>query len=328
MTDTFENFMEEWMKRLQEQAENYGMKAELADAVKNNGKIEKRIKVWMPGTNMAPLIDPMPFYEKYLESGDIKEAVDSILNFAWTVSKNQLDIPELLSKENILDNTYLKVINTAVNQDLLKHTPHFLLAGGELAAIPRLNIKMDENSGTVIIRDELLPRLQMTGEELLEIAKDNTESQNLFEVNTLLGTLINIMQEEGKDIADDFSQYFTAETPRVVVMSNKDRLYGASCLACPKVLDTAIQMLGMDCYILPSSIHEVILIEKTGEPGELEALREMVKEVNRTEVAPEDVLSDKVFQFNTFTKRLGVALTEQEAKTLTKVPRRGTGLHI
>lgn len=129
MTDTFENFMEEWMKRLQEQAENYGMKAELADAVKNNGKIEKRIKVWMPGTNMAPLIAPMPFYEKYLESGDMKEAVDSILDFAWTVSKNQLDIPELLSKENILDNTYLKVINAAVNQKLLQHPPIFYLPG-------------------------------------------------------------------------------------------------------------------------------------------------------------------------------------------------------
>ena len=137
------------------------------------------------------------------------------------------------------------------------------------------------------------------------------------------------MEENGEDIADDFSEYFTENTPKTIVITNKDKKLGACCLACPEVIGTAIQKMGFDCYILPSSIHEVILIEKKGNFNEVEELREMVKQVNRQSIPANEILSDQVFQYNAKTKKIEIARTEQEIKALLpEAPHKNRGMHM
>lgn len=77
---------------------------------------------------------------------------------------------------------------------------------------------------------------------------------------------MHLMDEKGEDISDDFSEFFVENTPKTFVITNKDKKLGACCLVCPEVIETAINKLGIDCYILPSSIHEVILVEKGEDP--------------------------------------------------------------
>ena len=71
--------------------------------------------------------------------------------------------------------------------------------------------------------------------------------------------------------------------------------------------------MGEPYYILPSSIHEVLLV-KQSEGYNLEALREMVKEVNRTEVRPEEILSSCIFKYNG--QKLSIA--QEEVQTVTE----------
>ena len=54
-------------------------------------------------------------------------------------------------------------------------------------------------------------------------------------------------------------------------------------------MDQAAERAGGDFYILPSSIHEVLIVPDNGEMG-LKDLEAMVKEVNATQVAPADKL--------------------------------------
>ena len=235
----------------------------------------------------------------------------------------------VLSKENILNSTYLMVVNAKSNQKLLSETPHYYIAEGELAVIPRLNINITDKSGFIIIKNDLLPKLQMTGDEILQIAKLNTSEQNLFEINSLLSVTMQAMTDNGEDIADDFSEFFTENTPKTFVITNKDKKLGACCLACPEVIGTAIEKMGFDCYILPSSIHEVILIEKKGNADEIEELRDMVNQVNRQSVPVAEILSDKVFQYNAKTKKIEIARTEQELQTMTQsAPHKNRGMHM
>ena len=51
------------------------------------------------------------------------------------------------------------------------------------------------------------------------------------------------------------------------------------------------------CYIIPSSIHECLFIGKdyTDETGCMAAGNELIKEINRSEVKPEEVLSDHLY---------------------------------
>ena len=81
------------------------------------------------------------------------------------------------------------------------------------------------------------------------------------------------------------------------VLTNAIRLNGASVLFYTDCLKSFADSVGRDIFVLPSSIHEVILVpESFGlEP---ERMQEMVKEINQTGVAPEEVLSDSVYYFD------------------------------
>lgn len=85
-------------------------------------------------------------------------------------------------------------------------------------------------------------------------------------------------------------------------------------------LDELARKLGADLYILPSSLHEVIALPMYG--GMLEHLEQMVFEVNRAAVEPEDRLSDRVYRYNREEQTVTVA------KEKPSVPDWGLGLAV
>lgn len=329
MEYTYEEFLNEFVKEMENKLADYGMEVSIVNKMRNNGISEKCIKVDIPGCNMSPSIGTLSLYEHYREFDDLDKIVSALSKKIIEDKNRQIDTMSVLSKENILNSTYLMVINAKSNQKLLAETPHYFIAEGELAVIPRLNISITDKSGFIIIKNDLLPKLQMTGDEILQVAKINTSSQNLFEINSLLSVTMQAMTDNGEDIADDFSDFFTEITPKAFVVTNKDKKLGACCLACPEVIGTAIEKMGFDCYILPSSIHEVILVEKSGESEDLEYLRDMVNQVNRQSVPAAEILSDKVFVYNQKTKKIEIARTEQELQTMTQsAPHKNRGMHM
>ena len=81
------------------------------------------------------------------------------------------------------------------------------------------------------------------------------------------------------------------------VMSNKEKTYGAAVLSCPGVMEKVSRLFPEGFYILPSSVHEVLIVPK--EQGiSPKDLGQMVREVNRAEVAREEVLSDRVYEYD------------------------------
>lgn len=329
MEYTYEDFLNEFVNLMKANLSQYGMEVSIVNKMRNNGILEKCIKVDIPGCNMSPSIGTLSIYEHYREFDDLDKIVSALSKKIIEDKNRQIDTMSVLSKENILNSTYLMVINAKSNQKLLAETPHYFIAEGELAVIPRLNISITEKSGFIIIKNDLLPKLQMTGDEILQLAKINTSEQNLFEINSLLSETMQAMTDNGEDIADDFSEFFTESTPKAFVVTNKDKKLGACCLACPEVIGTAVEKMGFDCYILPSSIHEVILVEKKGNADEIEELRDMVNQVNRQSVPAAEILSDKVFQYNAKTKKIEIARTEQELQTMTQsAPHKNRGMHM
>lgn len=329
MEYTYEDFLNEFVNLMKANLSQYGMEVSIVNKMRNNGILEKCICVDIPGCNMSPSIGTLSIYEHYREFDDLDKIVSALSKKIIEDKNRQIDTMSVLSKENILNSTYLMVINAKSNQKLLSETPHYYIAEGELAVIPRLNISITDKSGFIILKNDLLPKLQMTGDEILQVAKINTSSQNLFEINSLLSVTMQAMTDNGEDIADDFSEFFTENTPKTFVITNKDKKLGACCLACPEVIGTAIEKMGIDCYILPSSIHEVILVEKSGGSEDLEYLRDCVNQVNRQSIPAAEILSDKVFVYNQKTKKIEIARTEQELQTMTQsAPHKSHGMHM
>lgn len=86
------------------------------------------------------------------------------------------------------------------------------------------------------------------------------------------------------------------------VMSNSKGMYGSAVMLCNSYLNEAANTIGEEKIILiPSSIHEIIAISAS---LDVEDVKAMVKEVNSTELKPEEILSDNVYLYDSNCNRL------------------------
>ena len=75
------------------------------------------------------------------------------------------------------------------------------------------------------------------------------------------------------------------------------KTYGACCILYPKVLEQLAKRVDGDYYLIPSSVHEFILLP-VDQGRSAEELKEMIVEVNSTELTPEEILSDQLYLYS------------------------------
>lgn len=81
------------------------------------------------------------------------------------------------------------------------------------------------------------------------------------------------------------------------VLSNSRRMYGSSVILYDGVIKSSADMLGDDLIIIPSSIHEMLLIPASN-CGSVESMKEAVLYTNRTVLDADDVLSDSIYYYS------------------------------
>ena len=87
----------------------------------------------------------------------------------------------------------------------------------------------------------------------------------------------------------------TEGVPIQYIITNTMNFRGASAILDVSALKELGQKLNVhDFIVLPSSIHEMIIIPSTGN-DDIENFNIMVKEINRTQVEPEERLTDRAY---------------------------------
>ena len=84
--------------------------------------------------------------------------------------------------------------------------------------------------------------------------------------------------------------------PTLYVLTNPAGVNGAACMAYPQVIKNFADRMGRDILILPSSIHEVLLVTDA-DHYDHEDMSQMVNDINLTEVPPEDRLSNQIYRY-------------------------------
>lgn len=97
----------------------------------------------------------------------------------------------------------------------------------------------------------------------------------------------------GLDHQDDMKMY---------VLTNAEQHLGSGLIVHDKVLRHILDTIEEDIYILPSSVHELIVIPSSVVDDE-NYLTKMVHEINQNEVEPKDRLSDDVYRVDYTTMR-------------------------
>ena len=127
-----------------------------------------------------------------------------------------------------------------------------------------------------------------------QLHNDALESaQNLLPVNMVsLAEMMGNMMGVDADMVTP-----TMDQPQLIVLTNDQALHGAGALFYPGQMDAVAQQLGSDYFVLPSSIHEVLLLPDDGSV-DYDVLEAMVQDINMTTVAPEEQLSDHVYHYD------------------------------
>ncbi|MCH5248362.1 MAG: hypothetical protein J1E98_00445 [Lachnospiraceae bacterium] len=262
----------------------------LNDAAKNNGVIISGLTIQNKSSNIAPVIYLNGYYQAYESGGaEFKEIINNIL---MVYEKNKfdqrIDMRQFQNYKNIRKKIVYKLINTEKNRKLLQEIPHITFH--DLSIVFQVMVdKLDLGNATILIRNEHLGIWNISLDKIYKDACHNTPIINRYEIHDL------------KDVIGPFiPQEAIKQIPASMYMlSNQACIHGAACMIYPNVLKHISDMLDSNIYILPSSIHEVILLpsENANEP-EYEYIKCMIREVNDTQVDEEEILSYSAYYYD------------------------------
>lgn len=289
----FTNFTTLVQREVEKRAgENYRVK--LNDVMKNNGVVLRGITLMQDDSNISPTIYLNPYYDAY-ENGDttLGTVIDEVID---TYERNKInrsiDMKFFLNYETVRSRIIFKLINTEKNRELLRDVPY--IPFHDLSIVFQCLVSEERfGNASILIHNVHLQLWKVNARELYECALENTpllQRYELADMNTVLEemkALGGIDDEEIEDMQQEVPMY---------VLSNKSRINGASCILYKDILKDFAMVVDKDLYVLPSSIHEVILLPSDG-TQESEQLKEMVREINQSQVEKEEVLSDSVYYY-------------------------------
>lgn len=266
---------------------------------KNNGLVLDGLVVKSEDTNIAPNIYLNGFFMEYQNGGEISRIMDEIADVA-IANQGPKEFENIgrdfQNYEFIKDKVIMVAVNAKENEEMLKDVPHAI--GADLAIIYKVMLgESDSGYGTVTIHNDHMKFWGATQEQLHELALVNTPELLPARVQDMRDIVVGIygMDDEPDVAAQAFPDEVYGDT--MYVVSNTSKINGATVMFYPdSVLAKLSEKLEDDLYILPSSIHETIVIRATG--ADPEELAKMVRDVNEAEVSVEERLSNHVYHFD------------------------------
>ncbi len=282
-------FNQQFYKSLDGAVQSMGGRIDKVSVSKNN-QVLQGIAIRFTGSSLGVTIYPQMYFEDYKNGIPMSDIISGIQTEILRTKPPEVNISNF-SKEKATTHLRASIVNYENNKAWLKDIPHERLA--DLAVFAKWDFR---NNYAAKVNNFLLGQMGLTKEEALKIAKSNTgRSAELKSMNEVMeGIIKEAVDDDG--LAADLAAGL--EDSPLYVLTTESGFDGASLIADKKVMRQVHEELGEDFYILPSSIHEVILVGKSDVDGDVDSLREMVQSVNEREVPIEDRLSDQVYEFN------------------------------
>jgi len=262
-------------------------------AEKNNGVKRQGITIAQKGINISPTIYLEEYYEKYLNGCSIEGVAKDVLRLYHEVRlQKSWDEEKISSYKEIESKIVYRLVNLEANSNLLKEIPY--VAYLDLAVIFYAMLEINEHgTACMLIRNEHLEMWEVTANDIYNKAKENTWKLLPSEFHTMRA-MMEEYNKKGSYVGMDILH----------VLTNKIRSFGAAAILYEGVLEMVGDFLEDNYYVLPSSVHEVIIVSETEAPWGGAGLSEMVKEINHTQVDEEDILSDTAYYYDREKKKL------------------------
>lgn len=274
--------------------------AVVTEIVKNNGVVFDILAIQCEGENCAPVFYLKDLYSRYLQGESADLMADEMIRCwrQYETERKAFDYRWFFRLENVYERIVMKVVNYEENKAQLENCPHIR----ELDLALTFRVLMEKNAdqiGTVLVNYDMMREWDTSEFDLFDLAVKNMQQfwhPTLEPIGDVLKELL-----KGADGEKDTESVCLLDYPEqwklsMYVLSNDLRLNGATVLFYTDCLRQFAARMQKDIYILPSSIHEVLLVPEISEMSAWD-LRQIVEQVNHQIVSEEEILSNHVYRY-------------------------------
>ena len=310
----------EFLKMAQENILSYlpeeykNAKVDIQPVIKNNNVKLHGLIVKKPNQNIVPTIYLDDFYEPDMTAADYHLRMREIAEIRIKHDL-QMDVSNIFKAENIKERIVFKLISYDRNEEMLKTLPHKKL--NNLAMIYQIDVPQLKpinlsGSATANITYNMMNNYGYTQDMLHELAIKNTPDLRPAVFRDLADVML-LNSDEEIDIKS--SEKLEAG---MYILSNNSLHDGAATMLYPDVLKNIAAKFNTNIYVVPSSLHEVLIIPKL--PGMEESISESITEVNRDLVADDEILSDTLYEYDIAENRLYIAADNSPVYDFSEAP--------
>lgn len=271
----------------------------------NNQLILDGLTILEPGSNISPTIYLNFYFEKYQKGMNLSTIEQQILQYYHRHCPiNHIDTSFFTDYNRVRSRIVYRLVHYEKNRELLKEIPHFPYL--DLAVIYYCLVAEEPyENASILIYNHHLAYWKLQKETLRTLAQTNTPLLLPWRCDSLAELIMPALDVLPVKERPTQEALLDAETIPMYVLSNEQRYFGASCILYPNALKEISQKFAASLFILPSSIHEVIIIPASYTEDANE-LSEIVHDVNVSEVAQDEILSDSVYFYDQNTEQLSI----------------------
>ncbi|MBQ7933815.1 MAG: hypothetical protein IJ327_03385 [Lachnospiraceae bacterium] len=259
---------------------------------KNNNILLHGLLVQKEGQNVYPTIYLEQYYSRYKDGTPLSEVVDHIIEIYYRDAPEQvMDFRFFEDFQQVKGRICYRLIHKERNKQLLKQIPYVTYLDLAICFFYAYEDKR-LGKGTILIYRNHMELWQVTVEDLMRYAIENTPRLYPGEVRSMEDMLRQLLQSEEMQ-----REIPVPEDMPMMVVGNQSGCFGATVMLYGDFWEQLANDWQERFYILPSSIHEVILLKDDGQEDPVK-LQEMVQEINHCEVDPTEVLSDSIYHYD------------------------------
>lgn len=266
------------------------MEMEVHPVLKNNSLHLDSLVLSSRECSASPNFYLQDYYKSYQRGGEIAALAEDIY-CRWQEMADRSGEPALsLAYDSCRNYVVYRLVNAARNQELLEESPYIPFL--DLAIVFYYLVSSQEDGiRSIRINNQLMEQWKADTQTLLELAGRNTP--RLFPakycpISDLLGEFL-------QELPGERELYQMENEPHI--LTNNKGINGAAVWLYPDQMEWIARKKQKGFYILPSSIHELLVLTEDGQMREPEMLR-MVRQVNRECVGEEEFLSDNIYYYD------------------------------
>ena len=273
---------------------------EIREVLKGNDQKLTGLIIGEPDINIRPTIYIDRCIEEYRHGEPIDEILQKIADQYVEIrdpDMRDFDIDKITIFDEIKDRLATKVVNTEMSKEYLSEVPYKEF--GDLAVICQIRFKeIDGSLASTTVNDHFLDKWGVSFDEVLDIALKNDHELTKPQLAPMDKIMMCLML--GEDYHQEgFLPEPTESDVKMYVLSTADKVNGAKLLNQQEILDEIASFTNSNLIILPSSIHEVIVVPENEQlPYNVTELNQMITEINNNEVRPDEVLSDHAYHYS------------------------------